>query len=173
MITKNKKTNRKFTPVSISDSLKEINQKFLYKFGKLDYTINAKWGNIVGNFFINHTEPLKITSIPRSKDDQGDIIYDKFLHVSVSPAAALDFQHFQDKIVEKINSYLGYKAIKGIKIHQNKLKNDVMEKSNKNVNLIKNNKNMLEIKKSAPNLSNKDLEDSIVKLGLSITNDEK
>ena len=68
MIAKNKKTNRKFTPVSISDSLKEINQKFLYKFGKLDYTINAKWGNIVGNFFINHTEPLKITSIPRSKD---------------------------------------------------------------------------------------------------------
>ena len=48
-----------------------------------------------------------------------------------------------------------------------------MEKSNKNVNLIKNNKNMMEIKKSTPNLSNKDLENSIVKLGLSITNDEK
>ena len=34
------------------------------------------------------------------------------------PAAAVEFQHFQDKIIEKINSYFGYKAIKGIKIHQ-------------------------------------------------------
>ena len=40
------------------------------------------------------------------------------LHVNVTPAAALEFQHFQDKIIEKINSYFGYKAIKGIKIHQ-------------------------------------------------------
>ena len=33
-----------------------------------------------------------------------------YLHVNVSPAAAIEFQHFQDKIIEKINSYFGYKA---------------------------------------------------------------
>ena len=29
------------------------------------------------------------------------------------PAAAVEFQHLKDKITEKINSYFGYKAIKG------------------------------------------------------------
>ena len=35
MITKPEKTNRKFVPISIAESLKTINRKFLYKFGKL------------------------------------------------------------------------------------------------------------------------------------------
>ena len=46
------KNNRKFKPIKISDSLRGINQKFLYKFGKLDYTIHAKWDEIVGSFFV-------------------------------------------------------------------------------------------------------------------------
>ena len=31
----------------------------------------------------------------------------------------VEFQHFQNKILEKINSFFGYKAIHHIKIHQN------------------------------------------------------
>jgi len=42
----------------------------------------------------------------------------------------------------------------------------------KNLNLITREKNKSEIKKSTPNLSNKNLEESIVNLGLSITNEE-
>ena len=56
--------NRNFKPVKINESLKNINQNVLYKFGKIDYTIHVKWPEIVGVFFIQHTEPQKITSIP-------------------------------------------------------------------------------------------------------------
>ena len=111
------KSNRKFKPVKISDSLRGINQKFLYKFGKLDYIIYAKWAEIVGSFFVQHSEPRKISSIPQSTDEKGKTIYGQYLHVNVTPSAAVEFQHFHNKIVEKINSYFGYKAIKGIKIH--------------------------------------------------------
>ena len=45
------KKNRNFKTVKIGDSLRRVNQKFLYKFGKLDYTIHAKWEEIVGSFF--------------------------------------------------------------------------------------------------------------------------
>lgn len=121
MIYKSDKNKRNFVPIKISDSLRNISKKFLYKFGKLDYTIHAKWAEIVGNFFVNHSEPLKISSIINSVSDDGEKIYDRYLHVNVSPAAALEFQHFQDKIIEKINSYFGYKAIKGIKIHQHQI----------------------------------------------------
>tara|TARA_B110000003_G_C16465033_1_gene463416 strand:+ start:119 stop:634 length:516 start_codon:yes stop_codon:yes gene_type:complete len=168
-----KKQDRKFVPLTIADSLKSVNKKFLYKFGKLDFTIHAKWSDIVGDFFINHSEPIKITSIPQSTNENGSIIYDRHLHVNVSPAAAIEFQHFQNKIIEKINSYFGYKAIKAIKIHQQFISKNDLTKSKKNVNLINQQKDKKQILKLTPNLSNKKLEESIVNLGLSITKEEK
>ena len=172
MIVKSHKPNRNFVPVSIADSLRGINKKFLYKYGKLDFTIHAKWGDIVGKFFVNHSEPQKITSVANSVNESGETIYDRHLHVNVSPAAALEFQHFQDKIIEKINSYFGYKAIKGIKIYQHYQQKINTQKIKKNLNLITQKKNKKEIQNSTPNLSNKNLEESIVNLGLSITNEE-
>ena len=172
MINKPEKPNRKYIPVSISDSLKIINKKFLYKFGKLDYTIHTKWADIVGKFFINHSEPIKISSIAISTDNNGSTIYDHYLHVNVSPAAAIEFQHFQDKIIEKINSYFGYKAIKGIRIHQQFIKKN-NDKKRKNINLISREIDKKKVLESTPKLSNKKLEESIVNLGLSITKGDK
>ena len=173
MITNPEKPKRKFVPISIAESLKSVNRKFLYKFGKLDYTIHAKWSDIVGSFFVNYSEPLKISSILSSVDEDGSNIYDRYLHVNVSPAAAIEFQHFQDKIIEKINSYFGYKAIKGIKIHQQFIKNDNLNKKDKNVNLIEREIDKKEVLKLTPKLSNKKLEESIVNLGLSIKKEEE
>mgnify|MGYP001299163147 CR=1 FL=1 len=172
MINKVKKSNRKFVPLSISDSLKDVNKKFLYKFGELDYTIHAKWSDIVGNFFIEHSEPIRVDSIAKSTNDIGDKIYDKYLHVNVSPPAALEFQHFQNKIIEKINSYFGYKAIQGIKIHQKYIKKNKSQNTKKNINLIQQEKDKVYIRQSTPRLSNKELEESIVNLGLSIKKEE-
>tara|TARA_B110000438_G_C15448249_1_gene493495 strand:+ start:43 stop:564 length:522 start_codon:yes stop_codon:yes gene_type:complete len=173
MITKPQKIKRKFVPISIAESLSSVNRKFLYKFGKIDYTIHTKWSDIVGSFFVNHSEPLKINCILASVDESGSNIYDRYLHVNVSPAAAIEFQHFQDKIIEKINSYFGYKAIKGIKIHQQFVKSDNIDKKNRSVNLIERKINKKEILESTPKLSNKKLEESIVNLGLSITKEIK
>ena len=172
MINKVKKSNRKFVPLSISDSLKDVNKKFLYKFGELDYTIHAKWSDIVGNFFIEHSEPIRVDSIAKSTNDIGDKIYDKYLHVNVSPPAALEFQHFQNKIIEKINSYFGYNAIQGIKIHQKYIKKNKSQNTKKNINLIQQEKDKVYIRQSTPKLSNKELEESIVNLGLSIKKEE-
>ena len=173
MIRKPAKINRKFIPITIAESLKTVNRKFLYKFGKLDYIIHAKWGDIVGSFFVNHSEPLKVSAILTSVDDDGSNVYDRYLHVNVSPAAAIEFQHFQDKIIEKINSYFGYKAIRGIKIHQQFVKNDNSKKKDKNINIIEREIDKKEILELTPKLSNKKLEESIVNLGLSISKEEK
>ena len=173
MIKKPDTSKRTFTPVSISDSLRNVNKKFLYKFGKLDYTIHAKWSEIVGSFFVHYSEPQKISSIAKSTNEEGETLYDRFLHVNVSPAAAVEFQHFQDKIIEKINSYFGYKAIKGIKIHQLLVKADLHTPRKHNVNLVDAREKKLAVKSSTPKLSNKQLEESIVNLGLSISNEDK
>lgn len=164
---------RKFVPQTISKTLAGVNKKFLYKFGKLDYIIFSKWSEIVGNFFNDYSEPLKISSVKISINEYGEKTYDNYLHVSVTPAAALEFQHFQDKIIEKINSYFGYKAIKGIKIHQQYIKKDITNNNFKEKNLIKMKENSKQVKQSIPKISNKDLEESIVKLGISITNEKE
>ena len=36
--------------------------------------------------------------------NKNEYIFSNYLHVNVSPAAAVDFQHFIDKITEKINN---------------------------------------------------------------------
>ena len=73
------KNNRNFKSISIGDSLRSVNQKFLYKFGKLDYTIHAKWSEIVGSFFVQYSDPQKITSIKKSTDESEEFIYEKYL----------------------------------------------------------------------------------------------
>jgi len=164
--------NRNFKPVKISESLKTINQNVLYKFGKLDYIIHAKWPDIVGVFFIQHSQPKKITSIPEHPNENEEIIYKKYLHVNVTPAAAVEFQHFQNKIIEKINSFFGYQAIHGIKIHQKLVKkNNHLDKyRNKHNKNFKNKK--IEIKNTTTKINDKELEESLINLGLSISNEE-
>ena len=173
MIAKPEKPNRKFIPVSIAESLKTVNRRFLYKFGKLDYTIHAKWPEIVGSFFVQHSEPRKISSILQSTNEKGESIYEKYLHVNVTPSAAVEFQHFHNKIVEKINSYFGYKAIKGIKIHQQLIKRENIVTKKNNVNFTNIKQKTREIKNTISKINDKDLEQSIVNLGLSITNEEE
>ena len=85
MTNTQQKKDRNYKTVKIADSLRRVNQKFLYKFGKLDYIIHAKWEQIVGSFFVQHSEPQKISSISQSTDENGEIIYEKYICSSCSP----------------------------------------------------------------------------------------
>ena len=160
---------RNFKPTKISDSLKNVNEKFLYKFGKLDYTIHAKWGEIVGYFFVQHSQPLKISTTNLFEKDKEPRI-ENFLHVNVTPSIAVEFQHFQNKIIEKINSYFGYKAIQGIKIHQKLVTNHNLKGKKIITKYSQINKNDEEIKNTTKKIKNKDLKKSVLDLGMSIKN---
>ena len=92
--------------------------------------------------------------------------------MNVNPSIAVEFQHFQNKIIEKINSFFGYKAIHGIKIHQkliNKI-NHLNKNKNKYNKDLKNKK--IEIKNTTTKINDKELEESLISLGLSIANEE-
>ena len=91
------------------------------------------------------------------------------MNVSVAPAAAIEFQHFKDVVIEKINSYFGYKAIADLRIHQNYIpKEEVKKISNLNVkNISKIDKK--NIKSKVENMENNDLKKSLISLGMNIT----
>ena len=172
MNNSNEVSKRTFVPKTIGESLQKVNQKFSNKFGKIDYVIHVNWKQIVGSFFSNHSQPMKISSVKDFIDDKNEYIFSNYLHVNVSPAAAVDFQHFKDKITEKINSYFGYKAIKGIKIHQNFIPKHYVSTTNKQK--PKNTQKLnTEIRQHVQGISDKDLEESVVKLGLSISTENE
>ena len=100
---------------------------------------------------------------------------EKTIHVNVSPAAAVEFQNFQNKIIEKINSFFGYRAIHFIKINQNFTpKNTYISKKtiSKFENILLDQKKN-EIKDTTQKINDKELEQSLLNLGLSIANNEE
>ena len=84
----------------------------------------------------------------------------------------MEFQHFKNKIIEKINGYFGYKAISDIKIFQNFSPN-FSDKTNFKIRKQKDMKYLKDkLKKQTKNIKNKDLEESVVKLGISIIEED-
>ena len=170
MKNKNEIIKRSFVPKKIGDSLNSIKKGFSNKFGRIEYIIISKWPEIVGSFFANHSEPEKISRFFEKENDIGEKIYNHTLHVNVSSVAAIEFQHYKDKIIEKINIYFGYKAISSLKIKQNFITNKIIPKNQaKKEKIII---NEAEIKKETNKIKNKNLENSVVKLGISISNEE-
>ena len=166
-------SKRTFVPKKLGDTLSKINKNYSSKFGKIEFIILSKWTQIVGSFFADHSEPDKISRITEEFNEFDEPIYKNFLHVRVSPAAAVEFQHYKDTIIEKINSYFGYKAISDLRLQQN----FVPEKKIKNnINLYDQDlseEEKVSIKSEINNIKDKELEKSIVNLGASIKREDK
>ena len=173
MNKKNSEKKRTFIPQTIGDTIKKINRNFSSKLGKIEFIIQSKWPEIAGSYFNEFSEPKNVSRLPDYENEIGETVYKNYLLVSVSSAAAIEFQHFKDKILEKINSYFGYKAIFDLRIQQN-----YIPKKNIRNELKMNNKRLNESdKKNISNevsiLSNKDLKKSLVDLGKNIAKDTK
>ena len=165
-----KKSERSNRPEKLSDSLNKINKKILNKYGKINFTLRLKWEKIVGSFFANHSEPLKITSIPIISEKNNDNTLERLLEVNVSPGIATEFQHFKNKIIEKINSHFGYKVIDRIKITQKYISKENINPYKSKTEIDKKflNRKKVEIKDTTQKINDKELKKSLLNLGLSI-----
>ncbi len=173
MDKKNNKLKRTFIPQTIGNVVNKINRNFTSKYGRLEFVIQSNWSKIVGSYFDNFSEPKNITRVTDHENDLGEKVYRSYLQVNVTPAAALEFQHFKDKIIENINSYFGYKAIMDLRINQNyKPKYDKINKLNSNEKIISQNDKKI-IKNEVINMENIDLKKSLINLGISITKGSK
>ena len=175
MDKKNKKPKRTFIPQSIGDTLRKVNRNFSSKFGKIEFIIHSKWPDIVGSYFKIYSEPKNITRLPDYENDLGETIYKNHLNVNVAPAAALEFQHFKDTILENINSFFGYKAIIDIRIKQNYISNS-NEGTPKRADMIYRKldyNDEKKISKQVKDLNNKELKKSLIDLGKNITKEIK
>ena len=91
------------------------------------------------------------------------------MNVNVAPAAALEFQHFKDTIIEKINSYFGYKAIIDLKIQQNFTSLKTIKTRKKLEYNVTNNIDKKYIKNEVDEVKNHDLKKSLFDLGVNMS----
>ena len=166
-------SKRTYVPKKIGDTLSRINKNYSSKFGKIEFLILSKWTQIVGIFFANHSEPDKISRITEDFNEFDEPIFKNFLHVRVSPAAAVEFQHYKDTIIEKINSFFGYKAITDLRLQQNFIPNKKIMRNADLSNQGISEEEKRSIKNEIDNIKNKDLEKSIVNLGASIKREDR
>lgn len=70
-----------------------------------------EWQHIVGKELASHTLPSRLT-FPKDKNSEGTLV------IACDGARALELQHMQPVIMERIASYFGYKAVARIIIEQ-------------------------------------------------------
>lgn len=103
-----------FTPQAIQKVLPRILKPALDKRGFSLAAVILDWPKIVGENIARHCVPQKI-SFGRTKS------YGAILHVKATSGASLWLQHSEHWLIEKINSYFGYKSIERLKIIQGPL----------------------------------------------------
>ncbi|MEO0543805.1 MAG: DciA family protein [Pseudomonadota bacterium] len=75
----------------------------------------AAWPEIVGPDTAKQSRPIKIKWPPRASDGEfqpGTLI------VATNAMAALHLQHETGEVIERVNTFMGYSAIKAVKIEQ-------------------------------------------------------
>lgn len=171
----NKSSNNEFRnkyPTKISNELSKINKVNLAKIDNRELLIHTRWEEMVGNFFSIYSEPDKLKIF---NDNNTSKIYSGVLYVKIVGAAAIEFQHFIDKIIDKINSFFGYQLITKIVLKQV----SGLDNNKKSINLPNKNNifkmssdDKIILKENTKGIKSKKLEKTLLKLGESILKDK-
>lgn len=78
--------------------------------GFAEARILLDWASIVGDTLARHTLPERLT---RTRGQDGGV-----LHVRVAGAFALELQHLEPVLVERINSHFGHGAVSRLRLTQ-------------------------------------------------------
>lgn len=97
---------------SIAQTLLPWAKNLLGKRGFIEVDIITNWSSIVGTELAQYSFPQKISFKKESKNE--GLLY----LCTTSGAFALEIQHREKYIIDKINTYFGYNAVSGIKIIQ-------------------------------------------------------
>lgn len=96
-------------PRRIGQTVPDVAGKVLGKRGLAFGSLITDWPAIVGQQLSLRTAPDKL-SFPRGKREEAT------LHIRAMGAIALELQHLEPQIIERINSFFGYRAVAKIKL---------------------------------------------------------
>ena len=154
----------RFKPPSISTTIEKMTRPIFGKRGFGQSTIIENWKTIVGEEFGRHSIREKIT-YPRGQRNNGTI------QIRVdSPALAIELQHTETQLLERVNTHFGYRSVKYIKMTQGTIPVANKQPSAKKRNITVKEQNKLENDLSI--ISDPDLKNALRSLGEKIKTSE-
>ena len=99
------------TMLSLAATLPRVTRKVLGRHGLAEGGLVADWAAVVGQQIADNSLPLRL-SFNAAERRNGT------LHVRVAGALALELQHLEPQILERINGSFGYRAVARLRIHQ-------------------------------------------------------
>ena len=124
-----KSLNKKFTQGlrPLQSLLPENAKKILKKDGFVYFEIIKNWKNIVGEKMFKCVAPFKIKKINN----------ENILSINVNKNVMIEIEYSRDQIIEKINNYLGFKAIHKIQIISKDSSLEIKKKITLSENILK------------------------------------
>ena len=101
---------------SVTELLGKVLEPVLARRTGMRLDLVRAWSELAGHEFAKTTRPEKIEWPRRRNED--DPFEPATLIVACEPAAALFFQHEQSMVIDRVNLFFGFQAIKRIKIMQ-------------------------------------------------------
>lgn len=121
----------------------------------------TRWSDIVGAEIAAHSEPMKVQWL-RSKDDEDQ--KPGTLVLRVEGPAAIEIQHLADVICERVNRFLGWRAIARIALRQAPLRRGGRKKAAPADDPIA----MAEVAAGLSGIADDDLRQALARLGAAI-----
>ena len=100
---------------ALGANMPKIARRALGRRGFSDAGLIADWQNVVGTTIARCSQPLRLT-FARTKERR-----DGTLLLRVVPGFALELQHLEPQLLERINSHFGYSAVAKLKFQQGPL----------------------------------------------------
>ncbi len=127
-------------PRPVSDLVPNLTNGIFGKTNMLFGKMLAEWAHIAGDEIASQTTPLELKfsriGSGKSAKDGKTVKTDKTppkatLHLAVQPAYALELSYQKNLLIERLNMFFGYGAIKDIKLIQNSeiMNNKVIKKA--------------------------------------------
>jgi hypothetical protein len=98
-------------PTPLHKAVETATKTVFKRHGIAESRLITEWSHIAGGVLAGKTLPTKL-AFPRGKRDNGT------LHLTVAPGWALEVQHLEPLILEKIATFFGYSAVAKIHITQ-------------------------------------------------------
>ena len=147
-------------PRALAKTIGRITKPIFSRRGFADGAVIAEWPAIAGDLLAQHTVPEKI-DYPRNVKTDG------ILRLRVdSGSFALEIQHFEPQLIERINTYFGYKAVGSVKTIQGPLpkKQKTSEPESKTLNAAQENT----LNQELSDVYNEEIREALENLGRSI-----